>query len=247
MSAFDDQLLKGAETSSLEAVEAALQKGADVDARDAAGRTALMTASMHSAIPIMQVLLQAGAGVDLQAVLGETALICAASARGGESIELLLANGTDPNIGDRDKKRPLMWLVDTQFHRGSDTSGSVAPLVRVGARINDRDAAERTALIWAVMGIGTSFDVRPTVLSRLVENGADVNATNSNGETAMFSLVRYIDDALALERGRQCIQILVDAGADRNPVNSAGKTPLAVVSRNNPLVIDLLRDLGFTE
>ena len=247
MSAFDDELLKGAETSSLEAVEAALQKGADVDARDAAGRTALMTASMHSAIPIMQVLLQAGAGVDLQAVLGETALICAASARGGESIELLLANGTDPNIGDRDKKRPLMWLVDTQFHRGSDTSGSVAPLVRAGARINDRDAAELTALIWAVMGIGTSFDVRPTVLSRLVENGADVNATDSNGETAMFSLVRYIDDALALERGRQCIQILVDAGADRNPVNSAGKTPLAVVSRNNPLVIDLLRDLGFTE
>jgi ankyrin repeat protein len=248
MSALDDELLEAAEASSLAAVKAALEKGADVDARDAAGRTALMTASMNSVIPIIQVLLQAGASVDLQAVLGETALTLAASGRGGESIELLLANGADPNIGDRDKKTPLMWLVDTQFHRGSDTSESIAPLVRAGARINDRDAAaERTALIWAVMGNGTSFDVRHTVLARLVENGADVNATDSNGETAMFSLVRYIDDALALEMGPQCIQVLIDAGADRNPINSAGKTPLAVVSRNNPLVIDLLRHLGFTE
>jgi uncharacterized protein len=247
MSAFDDELLEAAGASSLAAVKAALEKGADVDARDAAGRTALMTASMDSAIPVIQVLLQAGAGVDLQAVLGETALILAASGRGGESIELLLANRADPNIGDRDKKRPLMWLVDTQFHRGVDTSESIAPLVRAGARINDRDAVERTALIWAVMGNGTSFDVRHTVLARLVENGADVNATDSNGETAMFSLVRYIDDALALKLGPQCIQVLVDAGADRNPINSAGQTPLAVVSRNNPLVIGLLRNLGFTE
>jgi ankyrin repeat protein len=192
------------------------------------------------------VLLQAGAVVDLQAALGETALILAASGR-GEAIEVLLANKADPNIGDRDKKRPLMWLVDTQFHGQLDTSESIAPLVRAGARINDRDAAERTALIWAVTGTGTPFDVRHTVLARLVENGADVNATDSNGETAMFSLVRSIDRALALHPGPPCIQILVDAGADRNPVNRAGKTPLAVVRRGNHLVIDLLRKLGFTE
>lgn len=212
----------------------------------AGGRTALMTASMDNANSVVQVLLQAGAGVNLQDALGETALILAASGR-GESIELLLANGADPNLGDRDSKRPLMWLVDTQFHEGFDTSESVAPLVRAGARINDRDAAERTALIWAVTGIGTEFNVRPNVLARLVENGADVNAADANGETAMFSLVRYIDDALALHPGPPCIKILVDAGADRNPVNRAGQTPLAVVRTFNHLVIDLLRNLGFTE
>ena len=123
-------------------------------------------------------------------------------------------------------------------------SSQAAPTAR---RINDRDAAERTALIWAVTGTGTPFTVRHTVLAQLVENGADVNATDSNGETAMFSLVRSIDDALALQLGPQCIQILVDAGANRNPVNSAGKTPLAVVRPDNHLVIDLLRNLGFTE
>jgi uncharacterized protein len=244
----DEELLQAVKTGDLAAVTAALAKGANVDAREAGlGRTALMTASMHSAIPIMQTLLDAGAGVNLQAVLGETALILAASGRGGESIKLLLARGADPNLADRDKKTPLMWVVDTQFHRAADASGSIAPLVEAGARINDRDAAERTALMWAVTGLGTSFDVRQTVLAALVQHGADVNATDSNGETTMFRLVRYIDDALALDGGPQCIQVLIDAGADRNAVNKVGKTPLAVVDRNNPLVIELLRNLGFTE
>jgi ankyrin repeat protein len=243
----DDELLEAAKTSNLEAVTAALEKGANVDARESGfGRTALMTASMHSAIPIMRALLDAGASVDLQAELGETALILAASARGGESIELLLDRGADPNLADHKKKTPLMWMVDPQFHRGVDTSGSIAPLAEAGARINDRDAAGRTVLMWAVTGLD-SFDVRPTVLAKLVEHGADVTATDSNGETAMFGLVRYIDNVLDLENGPRCIEVLVNAGADQNAVNNAGQTPLAVVNRNNALVMELLRGLGFTE
>lgn len=246
MSAHDEELLAAAEAFDLEAVKAALEAGADVDARGPGGRTALMSASMRSFIQIMEVLLGAGASVDLQGALGETALILAASGRGGESIQLLLDNGADPNLGDRDKKRPLMWMVDTQFHRGSDTSANVAPLVRAGARIDDRDDADRTALMWAVMGLGTSFDVRPSVIAALVKNGADVGATDVNGETAMFHLVRYVDDALALDRGADCIQVLLDAGANPNAENNENKTPLAVVDPRNHLVLDLLRDLGFT-
>ena len=247
MSALDDELLEAAGASDLAGVKTALEKGADVDARDVTERTALMTASMHQAIPVMEVLLQAAAMVNLQASSGETALILAASGRGGESIELLLAHGADPNIADRNGKTPLMWLVDTQFHRDIDTSKSIAPLVMAGARVNDRDAAERTALKWAVSGVGTSFEVRSNSVAQLAENGAEVNASDSHGETAMFNLVRYIDDAQALDVGPECIQTLVDFGADRNVVNRAGKTPLAVVNRNSHLVIDLLRNLGFTE
>jgi ankyrin repeat protein len=85
MSDVDEELLEAARTGNLASVKNALENGADVDAREAGfGRTALMTASMNSAIPIMQALLDAGAGVNLTAQLGETALILAASGRGGE-------------------------------------------------------------------------------------------------------------------------------------------------------------------
>ena len=141
MADLDDELLEAAETGNLAAVTSALQRGANVNARDGGfGRTALMSASMRSLIPIMRVLLEAGAQVNLHGALGETALILAASGRGGESIEVLLAGGADPNRADRDKKTPLMWMVDPQFHRGSDTSASIGPLVHAGARINDRDS-----------------------------------------------------------------------------------------------------------
>ena len=142
-----------------------------------------------------------------------------------------------------------MSAFDDELLAAAEASSleAVKAALEQGADVDARDATGRTALIWAVTGTSTPFDVRHTVLARLVENGADVNAADSNGETAMFSLVRSIDDALALRQGPQCIQILVDAGANRNPVNSAGKTPLAVVRPDNHLVIDLLRNLGFTE
>lgn len=241
----DVELLNAAKVGDLIRLTAALEKGANVDTRDGGWeRTALMLASAPARIPIMAALLAAGATVNLQGSLGETALILAASGRGGESITLLLANGADSNLADFKQKTPLMWTVDPQFHRGTDTSESVALLIAGGARVNDYDVAGRTALMWAVDGLD-AFDVRPTVLAKLVELGADVNATDHNGETAMFPLVRYIDSILDLTNGPRCIQVLVNAGADPNAVNSAGKTPLAIVDPNNPLVLDLLRDLGF--
>jgi len=246
MSELDDELLQASETGDLAAVTNALQQGAQVDARDSGfGRTALMTASMHSFIDVMQVLLAAGANVNLQARLGETALIMAASARGGESIRLLLANGADPTIADRDKKTVLMWLVDIQFHRGGVPFESITPLVEAGAQINAQDAAGRTALMWAVQG-DLGGRVRPKVLGALVQNGADVNLVGPNGETAMFGLVRYIDDVIDLDGGRSCIQVLLDAGADPNVRNHARRTPLGTIGPNS-LATPLLKGLGFTE
>jgi uncharacterized protein len=69
----------------------------------------------------------------------------------------------------------------------------------------------------------------PRSAAKLVEHGADVSAADLHGETAMFGLVRYIDNVLDLENGPRCVRILLDAGADRNAVNTAGKTPLAVL------------------
>ncbi|SEO84059.1 ankyrin repeat domain-containing protein [Trujillonella endophytica] len=244
MSDPDADLHAAAERGNVAAARDALRRGAQVDARSPGGRTALMTASMRSAVEVMRVLLDAGAAVDLQAALGETALITAASGRGRDSVLLLLEHGADPTIADVRDRTVLMWLVDIPFHRGGVPFQSVEPLVRAGARIDAQDVFGQTALMVAVQG-DLSTAVRPAVLAELVANGADVDLPSPHGETAMFGLVRYVDDAIDLDNGRDCIQVLLDAGADPNVRNAEGRTPLGSIAPGS-LAAPMLTELGFT-
>lgn len=73
-----------------------------------------------------------------------------------------------------------------------------------------------------------------------------MNVKDDRDETALFGLVRYIDDALALDDGRECLDVWLAAGADPKGRNKDGKTPLGVVDPRNTLV-KLLKDSGFME
>lgn len=239
----DEQLLSAAKQGDVAAVRQALSAGANVDAQDGSGRTALMEASMRSEVDIMRALIDAGANVNLTAALGETALILAASARAVDTVPILLEHHADPKIADRDKKTVLMWLVDLQFHRGGVPVDVIGPLVAAGADPNAQDKFGRTPLMWAVKG-DLSSHVPPAVLTALIQHGADVNRHDTNGETALHGLVRYIDDTLDLDGGRECLDVLLGAGADRKAKNNDGKTAFGVVRPNNKPVIDLLKKVG---
>lgn len=220
-----------------------IDAGADPNARGS-GRTPLMEASMRSRVDIMRELIDAGSDVNLSGNLGETALIMAASGRATETVPLLLEHHADPTLSDRDKKTPLMWLVDLQFHRGGVPVAVIGPLVAAGAEPNARDKFGRTALMWAVKG-DLSTAPRPSVLKALLDHGADVDIRDVNGETALFALARYVDDALDLDNGRECVKVLLTAGADPQARNKDGKTPLGVVDPRNTLAIDAFKELGF--
>jgi ankyrin repeat protein len=231
----------------LDVAKLLLEAGAHPDTQNSAGRTPLMEATMRADVAVMRVLLDAGADVNRAAALGETALIVAASGRAVETVPILLDHHADPKIADRDKKTVLMWLVDLQFHRGGVPVAVIGPLVAAGAEPNAQDKFGHTPLMWAVKG-DLSSQVQPEVLEALVQHGADVNVRDDRGETALFGLVRYVEDTLDLDSGRACIGVLLDAGADRNARNTEGKTALGVVAeKNSKLVIDLLHTLGFEE
>lgn len=96
----DQRLIVGARGKLPHLVEAALAAGADVDAGDAAGRTALMWAAFHGDAPMLRYLLEAGAGVNARDRRGRGALTWAAIAGRAGAARALLAAGADPALAD---------------------------------------------------------------------------------------------------------------------------------------------------
>ena len=112
-------------------------------------------------------------------------------------------------------------------HRGD--KASVEAALAAGDRLTDVDASGWTPLMYAASSYGDS------VVSEILEAGADVNARSKRGETAlMASAARGVVD-----------QDLLDAGADVNAVNDAGMTALMLLSqRGEPDEIAALLKAG---
>jgi ankyrin repeat protein len=90
-------LMRAALNGDLEVMKVLLTDGADVNERNAEGRTALMFAAANSQTEAAKALLDHDADVNLVANDGGTALILAASAGDIELIRLLLSKGADPS------------------------------------------------------------------------------------------------------------------------------------------------------
>ena len=103
-----DALHRAAKAGDIDGVKAALEAGADVNARDGKGRTALMHAA-NKGYPLMVPLLLAaeGADADIRAADGATALFMAVVHGHGEVVEQLLKAGADIFIKGPKSKMPL--------------------------------------------------------------------------------------------------------------------------------------------
>ena len=93
-----DALHQAAKAGNLKGLEAALATGADVNARDDKGWTALMYAVDKGYVLLVKPLLQAKADPDVRAPDGATALFMAAAHGHGEIIPMLMQAGADPTI-----------------------------------------------------------------------------------------------------------------------------------------------------
>jgi len=125
-----------------------LQVGADPNAKDVDGETALMRADSSTA----RLLLAAGADTNARDNRGRTPLMYAAQAGDGATIRLELAAHADVSIVDRNGWSALMYAV------GQCSLDATRALLGAGANSDARNDAHQTALMIAQQGAKQNSD-----------------------------------------------------------------------------------------
>jgi hypothetical protein len=106
----DEDLRKASGLGDLSEVNRLLAKGADVNAKDRIGSTALMCASQFGHHKVVEALLAKGADVNAKEKgYGQTALMLASMRRHPEVVQALLAKGADVNAKDKFGLTALDW------------------------------------------------------------------------------------------------------------------------------------------
>ena len=102
-----------------------LEAGADTNAADREGETALMKASGYGVKETVKILIEHHADVNRKDLKGRTALMHAAAGHRSDAIPLLLENGADPNVRDNEGKSALD-LADKSNNLGAIAMLSLA-------------------------------------------------------------------------------------------------------------------------
>ncbi len=208
--------------------------GADVNAADADGRTALMTASMESesnGAATVEALLACGASPHAIAADGSTALHQAARFGSVDVLNRLLESGASPGAVDEDGNTALIRAAGRE-----DGLEFVTALVEAGAGPSLVNRAGRSALMEAA---GESSERSLEVLTYLLDLGVDVNAADEDGATALMAAAGCWDDG-ALER----VQLLVSRGADGTAKNKEGQTAFDLANGENRALRTFLKKMA---
>jgi ankyrin repeat protein len=236
----------GAVPENLPLIKALIDKGADVNARDQHGTTALMTAAANGHLGTIRLLLDRGAKVNLKDndsddvpdlggarivhFRGRTALQYAQSCESIQAMRLLIAHGADVNVRDEEGVNLLMYAAID-----GDTA-KMRLLLAHGTDVNARDTTGRTALMFAA-----NFAKRDA-MTLLHEHGATVNARDNKGETALMHNMDGPRD------NPRTLKMLLAMGADCHVKSQEGKTALSIaLQKNYTESVRLLKQAGEQE
>ena len=228
------------------AVRTLLQEGAEVDAREGDGSTALLWASYHDNRELAARLIRGGAEIDAANDLGVTPLWAACENGNPAMAEILLEAGADPNRALPFGETLLMTAART------GNADVVGQLLAAGAEVDAATAAGayggQTALMWAVA------QRHAAVVEVLLAHGADVGARSTVFTETVKTISTYANYGLECVPRAECYitevqsggftpllfaarvgdlasaRLLVAAGADVNETTPDGAGALAVAA-----------------
>ena len=187
-----------ADAGNKEVIVLLLSNGANIEAVDNKGRTALYYAS--DSLETIKFLVKHGANINAKDNDGRTALHSAAAGL-GRTRETSKWLGADVNARDNDGSTAL------QSGATFDSRERVKWLVKHGADINARDDEGRTVLHLAVSFAGYDWEI----VECLVEHGADINARDDKGRTVLHLAVSFAEHN---DLDWEVVKWLVEHGAD---------------------------------
>ncbi|EGD74830.1 hypothetical protein PTSG_07061 [Salpingoeca rosetta] len=191
----------------------------DIDYVNILGLTPLMSAAEIGDPETVKLLLGLGARKDAFTLSMKTALMFAAAKGNVEAVKRLVEGGADIHAADKGGVSVLHHAVD------SENTEVITVLVKAGCRVEQRDMSNGwTPLLRCAATLG-----RVDVARTLVHLGADVNAGDFSGTTALM---------LATNHGNvKLVRYLLTAGADKTITTKHGKTAydFALANRNESL------------
>lgn len=166
----DVPIAAAAEARQIENVRTLLKQGADVNAAQADGMTALHWAAWHGDVPLATMLLTAGANVRATTRIGDYTPLHLASQRGqAQVMNALIGAGSDVSARTGTGATPLLFAA-----RAGDVEG-ISRLIAAGADVNARENAHgQTALM-----IAAGLD-RAEVVTLLMARSADAALTSTS-------------------------------------------------------------------
>lgn len=184
---------------------------------DACTDNALPAAAVGGHLPILEMLLQHKADVNQLDHTGRGALHVAALNGRDDAASLLLNAKAHIDLPSRNGWTPLMFCCKSDSHKSS----TARLLLAAGANVHHRTADMITPLLHA------TIHYHPVVMVALLDAGANPNAADSTGRTAL-SHAADLDHI-----SPTTMMLLVRAKADPNLADSNGDTPLIFATKKS--------------
>ena|GEM_PF-4639542 len=201
-----------------------IENGANINAQDRNGNTALIQMVSHHRPRHALLLLDMGANVNVTNNNGHNVLnfIPQETPEGVDEEEW---NTVVARIRQGIEPKSLSDLELIQLcERG--TPEEILRAIKNGANVN----AVYGELDWTPLFYGAYFNDNPEVIRVLVENGANINAQDKNGNTALIQMVSH-------HRPRHAM-LLLDLGADVDVTNNNGHKVVNFIPADTPEGVD---------
>ncbi|MFF2449128.1 ankyrin repeat domain-containing protein [Neobacillus sp. NPDC058068] len=193
------QLLQAAKRGEADTLSKLIKNGADINAQDSRGRTAIMNATYSNDVETAKILIKKGANVNIQDDIKNSPFLYAGAEGYLDILELTIKAGADPTITNRYGGTAL---IPASEHGYVDVINVL--LTQTDIDVNHINNLGWTALLEAII-LNNGDKKQQQTVQLLIEHGANVNIPDNDNVTPLQH---------AREKGfKEIEKILLKAGA----------------------------------